>query len=147
MQPDEKLHPVAYANRSLSVAERNYSVTELETLAVVSALTRFHSYLYGQFVTVITDHAAVRAVLETPNPSCKHARWWNKVYGTGLKEVKIVYRAAQSHDPQIFNIESESWRPRWDPNFIGQASSNRMELRLCHRATERSRARGIDHLP
>ena len=127
MQPDEKLHPVAYASRSLSAAERNYSVTELETLAVVWALTRFHSYLYGQSVTVVTDHAAVRAVLETPNPSCKHARWWNKVYGTGLKEVKIVYRAgrlnsnadalsrsplsepgAQSNDPRILNIESES---------------------------------------
>ena len=93
MQPDEKLHPVAYASRSLSAAERNYTVTELETLAVVWALTRFHPYLYGQSVTVITDHAAVPAVLETPNPSCKHARWWNKVYGTGLKEVKITYRA------------------------------------------------------
>ena len=94
-QADNKLHPVAYASRSLSSAERNYSVTELETLAVVWALTRFHSYLYGQSVTVITDHAAIRAVLETPNPSCKHARWWNKVYGTGLKEVKIVYRAGR----------------------------------------------------
>ena len=94
-QDEGKLHPVAYASRSLSAAERNYSVTELETLAVVWALTRFHHYLYGQSVTVITDHAAVRAVLETPNPSCKHARWWTKVYGSGLKDIKIVYRAGK----------------------------------------------------
>ena len=61
----------------------------------------------GQSVTVVTDHAAVRAVLETANLSCKHAHWWMKVYGTGLKDVKILHRAgrlnsnadALSHSP------------------------------------------------
>ena len=43
----------------------------------------------------MTDHTAVKAILETPNPSGKHARWWTKVYGTGLKDVKIVYRAGR----------------------------------------------------
>ena len=90
-QDDSKLHPVAYTSPSLTDAERNYSITELEVLAVVWALTRFHSYLYGQSVTVVTDHTAVKAVLETPNPSAKHARWWTRVYGNGLKDVRIVY--------------------------------------------------------
>ena len=44
---------------------------------------------------VVTDHAAVKAVLETPNPSAKHARWWTRVYGAGLKDVRIVYRAGR----------------------------------------------------
>ena len=91
IQDDAKLHPIAYASRSLTAAERNYSITELETLAVVWALTRFHSYFYGKSVTVITDHAAVKAFLETPSPSGKHARWWAKVYGAGVKDVRIVY--------------------------------------------------------
>ena len=64
-QNDGKLHPVAYASRSFSAAERN---PELETLAVVWALSHFHSYLYGQLVIVVTDHAAVRAILETRAP-------------------------------------------------------------------------------
>ena len=92
MQDDSRLHPMAYASRSLTEAERNYGINELEVLAVVWALTRFHSYLYGQSVTIVTDHATVRAVLETPNPSAKHARWWTCVYGTGRKDVHIVYR-------------------------------------------------------
>ena len=77
---DGKLHPVAYASRSLSKSERNYSVTELETLASVWAVTHFCPYLYGQTVTALTDHSAVKAVLGTANPSGKHARWWTKVY-------------------------------------------------------------------
>ena len=97
LQSDNRLHPVAYASRSLTPAEANYSITELETLAVVWAITYFHSYLYGHSVTVYTDHTAVKAVLETPNPSGKHARWWSRVYGKGVKEVKIVYRSGKTN--------------------------------------------------
>ena len=83
VQDDGKLHPLAYASRSLSKSEKNYPVTELETLAVVWGITHFRYYLYGHQVTVYTDHAAVKAVLGTPNLTGKHARWWSKVHGSG----------------------------------------------------------------
>ena len=91
-QEDAMVHPVAYASRSLTAAERNYSITELETLAVVWAITHFIPYLYGHDVTVITDHTAVKAILQTPNPSGKHARWWTKVYASGVRNIQIQYR-------------------------------------------------------
>ena len=74
-QEDSRLHPIAYASRALIKSEKNYSVTELGTLAVVWAITHFWSYLYGNFVKVLTDHSAIKAILETPNPTGKHARW------------------------------------------------------------------------
>ena len=96
-QDDKTLHPIAYASRALSAAEKHYSITELETLAVVWAITHFHHHLYGNVVTVYTDHVAVKAVLETPNPTGKHARWWSRVYGRGVRQVRIVYRAGKEN--------------------------------------------------
>ena len=88
---DGKLHPVAYTSRSTSAAERHYSITELETLAVVWAVQHFRAYLYGHNVTVITDYSAVKAVLDKPGSNGKHARWWLKIFSSGTGHVKIVH--------------------------------------------------------
>ena len=108
-QSDGRIHPIAFASRALSAPQTNYGITEIETLAVVWACSHFHAYLYGHNVTVYTDHSAVRAILETPSPSGKHARWWSKVYGSGVNSVEIVYRSgkdntnadALSRNPQL----------------------------------------------
>ena len=89
---DQKLHPVAFGSRALAPTEKNYAVTELETLAVVWAVKHFRAYLYGHDVQVVTDHSAVKALLATPSPSGKHARWWLQVYGSGARKVDVVYR-------------------------------------------------------
>ncbi len=91
-QYDSHVHPVAYASRALSATETRYAIAELETLAVVWAMSHFHPLMYGQSVTVYTDHSAVRAILDAPNPSGKHARWWTRVYGRVVRDVRIRYR-------------------------------------------------------
>ena len=69
----------------------------LETLAVVLAMSHFHHFFYGNKVTVYTGHTSVKAVLESPNPTEKHARWWTRVYGRGVKEIRLCYRAGQEN--------------------------------------------------
>ena len=47
-QKDEegKEHPIWFASRILSPAEKNYNITEQEVLAVVWAIKYFRRYLY-----------------------------------------------------------------------------------------------------
>jgi len=39
----------------------------------------------------------VKAVLGAPNLNGKHARWWNKVHDSGIREVNIVYRTKKNN--------------------------------------------------
>ena len=133
-QDDGLVHPIAYASRSLCKAESNYGITELETLAVVWALTHFRTYIhvYGNEVTVYTDHSAVKAVLETPNPSGKHARWWSKVYESGAKHVHIISKSGKSNS----NADALSHSPVGTPG--GEADEEVQWEHLVVRLTKRS---------
>ena len=53
--------------------------------------------MYGHNVTVVTDHAAVKAVLGVPNLTGQHARWWSKVYGNGIRQIDIVHRTGKEN--------------------------------------------------
>lgn len=71
----EEEHPVEYASRLLTPAERNYSTTEREALAVVWAVSKFRGYIEGAAVTIVTDHQPLKWLMNLRSPSGRLARW------------------------------------------------------------------------
>ena len=96
-QLNSQLHPVAFASRALSPQERNYSITDLETLAILWLCSHFRAYLYGHVVTIYTDHLASQAVLQSPKLNGKHAHWWLKIQNLGAQKICIKYRPGKEN--------------------------------------------------
>ena len=67
--------PILFWSRSLNAAERNYSATERECLAVVWSLKTLRPYLIFESFTVHTDHQALKLLLSIHDLSGRLMRW------------------------------------------------------------------------
>ena len=66
---------IAFASRKLSTAEKNYTMTEREGLAMVYALQKFRHYLLGSHFKMFTDHSALKYLVSKPVLGGRICRW------------------------------------------------------------------------
>ncbi|XP_015279713.1 PREDICTED: uncharacterized protein K02A2.6-like, partial [Gekko japonicus] len=77
---DGREAPVAFYSKSLSETEKNYAQIDKEGLALVSAVKKFHDFLYGRHFLLVTDHKPLLGIFapdrQLPNiMSARMLRW------------------------------------------------------------------------
>ena len=86
---------IAYWSRILKSAERNYSPTEREALALKEAVIKFQPLIEGEEVSAITDHAALTWSKTYQNVN-RRLLTWGAVF-SAYPKLKIVHRAGRVH--------------------------------------------------
>jgi len=74
-QNDGTMRPVSYFSRRTTVTEARYHSFELECLAVVYAIKRYHIYLSGIPFTIVTDCDSFRLTLSKQTVNPRISRW------------------------------------------------------------------------
>ena len=90
---------VYYASKTLNKAQRSYTTTENELLAVVYALDKFRAYLVGSDIIIFTDHSALKYLLTKQNAKAKLIRrvLLLQEYNLQIKDKKGVENVVAYH--------------------------------------------------
>ncbi|KAH7706854.1 gagpol and env protein precursor [Aphelenchoides avenae] len=110
--PDGKEHPIAFASKSCSKAERNYAITDLEALALIFALNKFKYFLLGTHVIARTDHQPLVSLFKRRDLSGRAHRWaleiqeWNNLKIEYISGKKNVVADALSRNVEVSNDDN-----------------------------------------
>ena len=97
--PDGTERPIAFASRTLSSAEKNYSQLEKEGLACIFGVKRFHLYLYGRNFTIVTDHKPLLQLFDPQRgiPMQVSGRIQRWIMTLAVYKYKLVFKKTEEH--------------------------------------------------
>jgi hypothetical protein len=85
---------LSFASRLLSEAEKNHSITEKECLALVGAVQKFKSYVWGMKIKVITNHHSLCWLMKKKDLAGRLARWSLHIQNL---DIEIIHRSGRLH--------------------------------------------------
>lgn len=102
-------HAIYYASKTLNDAQRNYSTTEKELLAVVFALEKFRSYLLGTKIIVYSDHATLRYLMMKKEAKPRLIRWILLLseFDLEIKDKRGIENRVADHLSRLVHVEDE----------------------------------------
>ncbi|PAA74262.1 hypothetical protein BOX15_Mlig002146g53 [Macrostomum lignano] len=110
--------PVAFASRTLNKAERNYSATDRELLALVWSLKHFRTYLLSvPSFRVYSDHRPLQGLLATKDPEGRLARWLSTLQQFSFE---LLYRPGMDNvvPDALSRVAGTRLQPRWDDSRL-----------------------------
>ena len=111
-----KPYVVYYASKTLNEAQRNYTTTEKELLAVVYALDKFRSYLIGSDIVIFTDHSALKYILTKQNSKARLIRWvlLLQEFNIHIRDKKGVENVVADHLSRLTIAHNTHYPPIFD---------------------------------
>ena len=78
LRNDEKWHPIGFTSKSLSLAERNYTIYDKELLLVICGLEEWRHILEGtkHTIKILDDHQNL-TYFQTAQMLNRHQAWWS----------------------------------------------------------------------
>ena len=112
-QDNGEIKPIAFGSRYLNDTKKNYSIGELELLAVIWGLGKFRFYVYGKEKLFYTDHQALESLIKRNRSnhqySARLTRWLDRlahfgiavqhIAGRNLKFTNYLYRNPVEGEP------------------------------------------------
>ena len=81
--------PIAYASSKLTDTQRRWSTVEKESYAVVFALEKFSTIIYGCHIILYSDHNPLQYLMSSAPKSSKLIRW---VMGLAKYDLEVRHR-------------------------------------------------------
>ena len=99
IMPNGSECPIAFASRTLSKSKQNYAQIEKEALSIIFGVNKFHEYLYGRKLLLVTDHKPLLSLLGPKSgiPTLAAARMQRWALILAVYQYDIEYRATAKH--------------------------------------------------
>ncbi|GJW32008.1 reverse transcriptase domain-containing protein [Tanacetum coccineum] len=100
--------PIYYASKTMTQAQKNYTTTEKELLAVVFAFDNFRQYLVLSKTIVYTDHSTLRYLFSEQDAQPRLIRWilLFKEFDIEIRDKKGAENLAVDHLSRLENHET-----------------------------------------
>ena len=136
--------PIQFVSRKLTPTEKNYPILHREALAVIWAIEKFHSFLFGKEFKVFTDHEPLVSVFKKSDLSVVAKRLQRYVLRVQPYEFSIHYRPGKQNVMADFcsrfpdeSEDTSEVREELQINCLEKTSEMKINLDLIKRETSK----------